>query len=329
MRKILFILTIWGGAVTSSTAQTVSTDSAKTEVRRYTARNFSEERTFNLYWETSPDRNYHLKQSGQKMERGRIRNKHTVKFSAVIPILDKSQFTLNVKGNANFYKFDVKNDMPNIPSLINKGAEKLFSYHKIEVNTSYMLNVFQRPLVLQATVSGDGWNGGFGRVDGTLTALYMLNYGERSQFYAGLCFIALYDFLPVLPIIIYSYQFTPDFYTDISLPSSAYMRWQFANSHRLSLGMLTDAEMFYCKPRSEQLPETALFKLVNLKAELDYEYIINDHFYLIARCGVTKPFESGFFKVNRKGKGVCSPLVDYSQRATSFFNIGFSYNIWK
>lgn len=78
----------------------------------------------------------------------------------------------------------------------------------------------------------------------------------------------------------------------------------------------------------EGLPETSLYNETTIKPELVYEFIINKHFYLIARGGGSALIQSGFYKTNRKGDGG-DPLVDFDRSIQPFFNLGFSYNLFK
>lgn len=327
--KKLFITVVFLNVIVGATAQIISADSVKAEVRRYTVRNFSEERSFNLYWETSPNHDYTMKRDGENIENGKMRNEHTIKFSTIIPVIDKKKFTFNIKGYANFHKFETESNMADATSIIYKGEEDVFSYYKAELNASYIFNVFNKPLILRAAISGDGWNKGIEKMDGSLTALYLLKSSERTKLYVGMHFMVLYDKVPATPLIMFSHQFNRNLNADISLPNRAFLRWQFANSHRLSIGGMIEGEQYYYKPEIEGLPETTLFKYSNLKAELDYEYIINKRFFFIARGGVTKPFKSGFYKTNRKGNGDGDPLMEYSQPLTPFFYLGFSYSLFK
>lgn len=292
-------------------------DKEKANLRRFTARNFSEERTFNLYWETTPSHDYTLKHDGNVIKRGRMRNEHTVKFSTVVPIVDKGRFTLNAKGYANFFVNDFSETNEN------------YSYYKGELASSYILDVGGKPFILRGTVSYDGYNSGFGCIDATFTALYMMKNSARTTFGIGMGGMLLYDKIPVVPVLIYSHEFSPTWRIDMTLPSNAYMRCQFANRHRLSLGTVLATDQFYCKPDIEALPSKALYKNTTVKGELSYEYIVNSHFYFIARGGLSKPINSGYYKTNRKGDGDGNPLIEYKTPFTPFAYLGFSYNLFK
>lgn len=89
-----------------------------------------------------------------------------------------------------------------------------------------------------------------------------------------------------------------------------------------------ESDQFYMKPGIANLPEVCLFSKTNIKTELVYEYIINKHFYLIARGGGIGVLKSGLYKTNRKGIDG-DPYIEISHPMTPFFNLGFSYNIFK
>lgn len=307
---------ITAALIAISVTATAQTDSVKTELRRFTARNFSEERTLNLYWETAPSHNYTLKQHGNVIRRGRMRNEHTVKFTTVIPVVGKSRFTLNAKGFANFFVNDLS------------PKDENYSYYKGELSASYILNAGGKPFILRGTLSYDGYNDGFGRVDATLTALYMIKSSAQTTLGIGMSGMLLYDKIPAVPVIIYSHEFNPTWRIDMTLPSNAYLRCQFANHHRLSFGSVITSDQFYCKPDIESVPSSALYKNTTVKSELAYEYIVNNNFYFIARGGLSKPLNSGYYKTNRKGDGKGKPIVKYDTAVTPFFYLGFSYNLF-
>ena len=327
-RSLVLSIVVMLGTATTLSAQSSSVDTVKTEIRSYVARNFSEARTFNLYWETSPTHDYTLKRDGDAYEKGKVRNEHAVKFAATVPILQKKKFSLYANGNAIFFQFETENDLNGAASSMFKDNEENYSYFKGGLNGTYYTRLFNKTLMLSASISGDGWYQGFEQVEGTLTALLILKRTASTNISVGIHGTTLFDVLPGVPIVVFTHQFNPNWSVDITMPSRAYVRYQFCNNHRLSLGSSLEREMFYYKPNIDGMPETALFSRNSVKAELFYEYIINKRFYLIARGGATQPFMSGIYKTNRKGDDG-KPLLEYTQPMTPFFYLGFSYNLFK
>ncbi|MGN0213830.1 MAG: hypothetical protein ACI4AH_03355 [Muribaculaceae bacterium] len=72
-----------------------------------------------------------------------------------------------------------------------------------------------------------------------------------------------------------------------------------------------------------------------IKPEICYEYIINRHFYLSIRTGLSAPIKAGMYSKGRKGidsngkLGGSDPIIKQDRKAQPFFNLGLSYSIFK
>lgn len=330
MKKSAIYVILLMSLATTAKAQN-QTDTLTTQLRRYVARNFSEARTFNLYWEVNPTLDYTLKQNGRLLERGEMQEINTVKFSTTLPVLLLKKFSLYANGQANFYQFKAINNANGATSSIFSSAavdDDGYNYYKGAISGTYRTKIAGKPLMLNANISGDGWSKGFEEVQGTFSALLVFNQTGTTNFSAGLYGMTHFIKVPVLPIIIYWHQFNPKLCIDITLPSRAYLRYQFLNNHRLSIGTSMESEQFYMKPGLDNLPDVCLYNKATIKPEIVYEYIINKHFYLIARGGGVGVINGGFYKTNRKGING-DPYVKVNHPMTLFFNIGISYNLFK
>ncbi|GAE85269.1 DUF6268 family outer membrane beta-barrel protein [Bacteroides reticulotermitis] len=329
MKKITFLLIIvWMSQASTLIAQVSKPDTLVQEIRSYVARNFSQARTFNLYWETGPSHDYTLKRNGQEIENGKMRDMHTIKFSVNVPILLLKNFSLYTNGQANFYKFEARNNATGEISSLYSENEGAYNYYKGGLSATYRTKIAGKPLILNANISGDGWNEGFEKIEGSFSAIVMLKNTSTSRFSIGLYGMTLYNQVPALPIISYWHQFNPQLSVDITLPSQVHLRYQFNSNHRLSLGAQMESERFYIKPAIEDLSQTYLHSTATIKPEIVYEFIINKHFYLIARGGGSALLQSGLYKTNRKGIDG-DPLVEFNRSIQPFFNLGFSYNLFK
>lgn len=331
MKKVTIGLITLLCAVTTAIAQSTP-DSLTRELRSYVARNFSEARTFNLYWQTTPTHDYTLKRNGSNMEKGEMREKHAIQFSGTIPIVTGNKFSLFANWQTNFHVFETINDVNNGTSAIffdsNNEDKESYSYHVGTINGTYKTRIGNKPLIFNVSLSGDGWNNGFEEIFGTLSAVIVLKRTQNSSFSIGLHGMTLYNVTPVVPLISYEHRFNPNLSIEILLPSRAYMRYQFANNHRISLGASLESDNFYIKPGITDLPKTCFFQETTIKPQIAYEYIINKHFYLIARGGISSVIQGGLYKTNRKGVDG-DPLIEFTRPTTPFFNLGFSYNIFK
>lgn len=326
-KKTVFIIVLSSVFYLTLTAQT-PTNTLAQDIRRYVARNFSEARTFNLYWETMPTHDYILKQGNQTIEHGRIRSEHTVKFATTIPIWMRNKFSLYMNGQANFYMFDATDNNTKLPSTIFPIDNNSYSYFKGTINGTYRTRIGNKPLILSLNISGDGWYDSFEKLDASLIATVVLKHTNKTSLSVGAYGTMLFNQIPVIPIIVYHNQFNPNLNIDITLPSRLHLRYQFYNNQRLSVGMSMDSEQFYLKPDITGLPKTSFYSSAAVKPEITYEYIINEHFYLIARAGASSIIKSGFYKTNRKGVDG-DPYMEFSRPFTPFFNLGFSYNIFR
>lgn len=325
-RSAISLIILLTTLATTTTAQT-STDSLARGVRSFVARNFSQIRTFNLYWETTPDHDYTLRQNGKEIENGKFRSVNTVKLSATIPVLLLKNFSLYANGQFNSYQFEASNKINGNESAIFSKNEDGYNYYEGSVTGTYRTRAVGKPLILVASALGDGWHKGFGKAQGMFSAIMVFKQSPTTSFSVGLYGTTLYEKIPVIPIITYWHGFTPNLSVDIALPSRSYLRYQH-NNHRFSAGASLSSEHFYMESGMENLPEVSFFSRATIKPEIVYEYIINKHFYLIARAGGSALINGGFYGTNRKGIDG-DPYVKFKQPMTPFVNVGFSYNLFK
>lgn len=331
-RFIIYLVVLQMTLITTATAQTTPTptptDTVVQGVRRYIARNFSQARTFNLYWETSPTNDYTLSQNGNEIEKGKMTDIHTIKFAATVPVLLLKNFSLFANGQFNSYQFKTTSNDNNGESVLFSKNDGGYNYYEGTVVGTYRTRIGNKPLMLIGSAFGDGWNEGFGKAQGMFSAIMIFKQSPTTSFSAGLYGMTLYETIPIFPIITYWHQFNQNLSIDVTLPSRAYMRLQFSDKHRFSLGASLASEHFYMKPGMKDVPDVAYFNKSTIKPELVYEYIIDQHFYLIARAGGSAMISGGLYDTNRKGIDG-DPYVKFKQPMTPFFNVGFSYNIFK
>lgn len=325
-RTVICLVIFIAGMVTKASSQTPS-DSLKQGVRKYIARNFSEARTLNLYWQKTPSHNYTLLQNGKEIEKGEFKHINTVKFSVTIPVLLLKNFSLYANGQFNSYQFEARNKIDGKNSAIFSKNNDGYNYYEGTLTGTYRTRFVGKPLILIASAFADGWNKGFEKTQGMFSAIMVLKQSSTSSFSAGLYGTTLYEKIPIIPIIAYSHQLTPNWSIDLTLPSRSYIRYQL-NNHRFSAGASLDSEHFYMGSRMENLPKVSFFNKTTIKPEIVYEYIINKHFYLIARGGGSALVSGGLYGTNRKGING-DPYIKFKQPITPFFNIGFSYNLFK
>jgi len=311
------------------------TDSLSLQIRSYAARNFPDSRTVNFYWETSMNNKYKLTQDGKTLEKGKIRASNTMRFSTSIPILTVKKFTANIHGQFNSYQFEAKLDDGSI-SPIFANVKNGYNYYAGGFSGTYHTLFKNKPLIIAASITGDGWNEGFGMVHGMLSVVWQVRQRPTSRLSIGMAGMTVFHGIPVMPIVSYWKQIRPDLTFEFTLPSKFYLRYQ-RNVHRFSAGFSMESDNFYIKPGIDKIPEMCFYSKATIKPELVYECILGKHFYLTARAGVNYVMAGGLYEKNRrgikvindKGEKVEEPYVKIEQPIAPFFNIGISYNLFK
>lgn len=311
----------------------VITDSLANDFRSFAAQNIARYRTMNLYWETKGRHDYTLEMNDEKVEKGRKADLHTIRFSTMLPIVKRRKVSLYANFQYSNYQFDNK--------LSGDGRSLLFTrddynYYAGGINGSYYMSLFNKPVVLSANVTLDGWDEGFGKAQGRFSAVMVITRKPNSSFSAGIMGMTLFSSMPVMPVLAYWRRFNPKLSVDITLPGQFYLRYQMG-TQRLSAGSSMSGDNFYLKAQLKERPETYYYSEAVLKPEVLYEYIINKHFYLSVHAGLSMVMKSGIYKKNRKGvkvkdeegKSEVEPLVKQDRSPIPFFNIGISYSLFK
>lgn len=306
----------------------VITDSLAEDFRSFVAKNFSRYRTANFQWESKLAHDYSFSHNTKDMEKGRKRNLHTIRFSTMVPLLKLRNMSLYANIRYDCYKFDTAS------AIFHEDA---YDYYAGGFNGSYYMSLFGRPFILSADISVDGWDKGWGMMQGRMSAIVLIKNTERTALSVGLMGMTLFNSVPVMPVITYWHRFdNPDLSVDITLPSQLYMRYQMRNQ-RISVGALMSSDNFYLKPGLEGMPEVCYYSEAVIKPEIHYEYIINRHFYLSFHAGLSVVMKGGLYTKSRKGIRMEGEneiekdrdMVKQERSPVPFFNVGVSYSLFR
>lgn len=233
MQKKIFITVALCLSICTVKAQEIP-DSLAQDFRNFLAKNFSMYRTVNLNWETKWAHNYTFTQDGNELEKGKRRDLHKISFSTMIPVLKLKKVSLYANVQYRSYQFDAIEKTHSATSAI--FSQDGYDYFAGGLNGTYYINVFNKPLALSASVIADGWDKGFGKVQGLLSAVMIFKHTKTTTFTAGIMGMTLFSSIPIMPVISYWHRFNnPNLSVDITMPSQFYMRYQL-NSHRFSAG---------------------------------------------------------------------------------------------
>ena len=97
-----------------------------------------------------------------------------------------------------------------------------------------------------------------------------------------------------------------------------------------------NAERFYLNCGIASSPSVCYYSEVSLRQEILYEYIINRHFYLSARTGVSLAMKGGLYTKSRKdlvlrdaSGNILETTIQQDRSPIPFFNISVSYSLFK
>ncbi len=297
------------------------TDTLANDFHSVVARNFSRYRTINLYWEMNGSHDYTFKSGGKVLDKSRKSDLHTIRFSTMFPIIKQRRFSMYANLQYTSYNF-----LTSEPSSIFQQDD--YSQYQGGLSASYFTSLFGHPVYLSADISLDGWNEGFGMVQGRLVAAMIFTRKQNTRFSVGLAGMTLGK-IPVVLAMSYWHRFAnPDWSVDIALPSQLYLRYQ-TKSQRISVGSQMSADNFYLHTLIPELPKVCCYSEFSIKPELLYEYIINKHFYVSARAGLSIPVKGALYTKGRKEIVLSGEDVEQDRSLIPFFHVGVSYSLFK
>ncbi len=296
-------------------------DSLRQRIRSYAARNFSEVRTFNFSWQTMPSHSYTIKHGDNTIEKGERHSINTIKFNTTLPVVQTKHFSMFAIGQADFYNYFTTENTNS--SLFSQQKGENNQYFKATLNGTYRTSLAGKPLILNGNISVDGHKKGLEQVLGTLAAVSVIKRNRNTSISTGLAFVWPFRNIPVMPVLTYWHQFSPNYSIDISMPRQVYLRYQWKDCNRLSFGTMMQNDQYYFDSQGQ----TRLFSETSINTELLYEYVAMKHFYFFARGGLSTRVSGGIYKPNRKY--LDSGKLSFERKPKPFFNIGFSYNLYK
>lgn len=299
-------------------------DTVTAGIKRDMRRNFSQSRPVNISWEISPEHDYTFDNDDGIVERGRMADKQNIRLNAMMPFYSKGSLVLIAKGEFDFYRFRMVDCTRETPVIYD--ADKGFSYFKASLDATYRTTLLKKPLILNASIGCDGWHRGLEEYSGVLTAIMMLKQTRTSSVTVGLMATTLFNRIPVLPFVAWSYMFDDKWCLDLSI-GGAYIRCIMKERNRLSLGASIGGEGYYVRTQADGIPSSCYYQKAVLKPELVYEYIIDNRLFFVARGGVATVLKSGLYDKDRGGFGA-DAYVDFDTPVTPFLQLGVSYSFF-
>ncbi len=320
MKNLFLSAVLIMSAMVCGNAQT-TTDSLNGDFQAIAARNFSRYRTVNLNMEMMGSHDYKFKAGDNTLEKSHKSDLRSIRLSTMLPVWKKNGFLLY--GRLQYANYNVHTS----------GQSSIFleeDYHPFQggLGSSYATSLFGRPLYLSAEVIVDGWEKGFGIVQGRMAAAMVFAHKPNTRFVVGLAGITSGRF-PVVPMFSYWHSFAnPDWIVDITLPSHLFLRRQIKRQ-RISVGAQMAVNSFYLRTSLPELPSTYFFSEVAVKPEVLYECILSKRFYVSASAGLYVPIRGALYSKSRNHRIELSGRdVKQNSSTVPFVNVSLSYRLF-
>jgi len=267
--------------------------------------------------------NYKLKQNGNIYETGTINDFSKAKISVNVPLLKYKIFRFSVEGRYSFYHADFeKKDI--FSDALTMNINNNHHVWGISTHSFFQTKLFDKPLMGNLTLMVEGSENGYERITGIAMVAMVLKRTQSTTISVGMLgMINASSPIPAFPFITVKHKFNDKWAIDMGLPQM-HLQYSFNEKNRLSTGISFDGDIFFFQPQKETLPKDCLYSRLRVTPEILYERSINRNIRLFVKGGVALPIQNRIYdKKNMKD------YITISEPVSGFFNVGFSYNLFK
>lgn len=289
---------------------------------------FPSTRFLNVEYEYLGPVDYKTKLYDQPLENGCLQNQRRVKVDMNVPIYKKNKwmFTGSLRYKYSYSEFgSVENISTEYPDISHGNSQENHIFN-IALNSTFVSKVFNKPLIYNLAILSDGSQKGIERVSALGIATIMLKRNQNMTMTAGLVVIAdKMASIPVFPLFSLDYKLSNSWQFSMALPQYFYFRKSFFNHEgRLSLGTNLDGGSYYVYPMG--VDNTFLYNKTEIKTGFIYEHYLQKRFIISFRGGMVNALKG---RLLRKNESYNNYSITSTQAAGAYFNIGFSYNLFK
>jgi len=303
----------------------VDSDSIKRKTAKAITTRFPSTRFLDFQYEQFSGSDYTSKLYDLPYEKGSVQSQKRFKAAINLPIIKKEKWTLSGSARYKFEGFDFENveNFPTNALPITHTETENFHFFSTGLNFTYFSQLFGKTFVYNASVTAEGSNGGYERINGTIIGSFLLKKTERTTMTAGLLLNSSNtSFSPILPTFTYEHRFRNSQWTlDLILPKYVYMRRPLLDKGRISIGTSFDGESFYVYPHQSGYKEVYQFNRNEIKSGFIYEYMLSKKIITTFRAGLNTTLEG-----NYRLRGATNEIMTLKQDMNGYFNVGISYN---
>lgn len=303
------------------------TDHIRSKAGKEITDKFPTTRFLDVEYEYVTPSDYKLKLHEKGFNKGSLQHQNRIKIALNVPIYKIKGWTFTGSVRYKYSHFEL-NDMRNIsadfPDIYPDRSSSTHFYNTT-LNTTYMSRLFNKPIIYNFGISGEGSGEGYERITGMAIAMMVLKKNQNTTITAGLILIAdKMSIIPVIPTFTVDHKLSNTWSLSMALPRYIYFRRPLFTNGRLSLGTNMDSENFYVYPKESS--KTFLYRKLEIKSGFVYEHSFRNRFILTVKGGALNAVNG---KLMQKNKSSNKEILKSTQNMNAYFNIGFSYNLFK
>lgn len=295
-------------------------DSLTRKVKAALADKFPSTRVLNIEYKQLAPYNTTMRLAGsQESQQYKIKQLEQFRFDGNFELLKRRQWVLSTSLHYQLTSFNGSAAVQK-PFVINSFSGD-FHYQSIGMNLTHFKRLFNKPAVFNATISVDGSEQHFERVKGALSGILVVKHTAETTISLGV--IAILEpsvQVPVLPVFSYVRRFQNDWELDMTLPQRIYLKKQFLEHSRLSLGSQLNKTSFYIYDNPAHTYE---FRQLEINSGVVYERIFGGAFIGTLKAGIQNVFDSRIFE---KEKSFKNYTIDNTPKPSFYINAGVSFN---
>lgn len=288
---------------------------------------FPTTRILDVQYEQLGPTNYDSKLFGDRFEKGRIESHNRLKVAINVPFYaTKSKsfvLTSSLRYKYETYEFG---DIYNYSSGITSTREKQeIHYFAGALSATYMIKLFNKPVIYNATATVDANQDNIQRVKGFVTANIVIKRTANTTITVGaLAMLDPSSIIPVTPLFTLNHKFEDSKWDlDFILPQRLLFRRQLLENGRISLGTELNSESFYLNLNASNLKGIYELNQLELKSGITYEYRIAPQIIGFLKGGVNNVLST---RVTERGERTSKYIYDHKEDAQGYFRFGISYN---
>jgi len=305
----------------------MDTDYIRAKAGREITDKFPATRFLDVEYEYVTPSDHKMKLYDKNFNKASLQHQNRVKVALNVPVYKIGGWTFTGSVRYKYSHFEL-NDMENtcvdFPNVYPDRSNSTHFY-TTTLNTTYMSRLFGKPVIYNLGITGEGSEEGYERLTGMAIGMMILKRTQTTTITAGLVLIAdKMSVVPVVPIFTIDYKFDNTWSLTAAIPKHIYFRRPLFTNGRLSLGAAMDGEKFYVYPKESS--KTFLYNKLEIKSGFIYEHSIRNRFILTVKGGMVNAVNG---KLVQKNKSTNKEILKSTQNMGAYFNIGFSYNLFK